>query len=112
GLRSNGNLYFVPTDGGLKDSLKDMIASTVNAFNTAEGDWQEYDISEDYGTRRRVFCGRDDEYMAAFSELFDAGALDDLTNLPDHVNDIEFYFTEITDNQNRRMVGVKKATQF
>ena len=111
-LRSNGNLYFVPTDAGLKGALKEMIAGTVAALNTAQGDWQAYDISEDYGQRRRVYCNRGSEYMAVFSTLFDAGALDDLTNLPDHVNDIEYYFAEITDDQNRRMVGVRKATQF
>lgn len=111
-LRSNGNLYFVPTDLGLKGTLEEMITFTVAALNAAQGDWQAYDISEDYGQRRRVYCNRDNEYMVAFSTLFDAGALDDLTNLPDHVNDIEYYFAEITDNQNRRMVGVRKATQF
>ncbi|MDP2780394.1 Kiwa anti-phage protein KwaB-like domain-containing protein [Devosia sp.] len=112
GLRSNSDLYFVPTNGGFKTALKEMTVSTVAALNAAEGDWQEYDISEDYGARRRVYCKRDNEYMTVFSTLFDAGALDDLTNLSDHVNDIEYYFTEITDDQNRRMVGVRKATQF
>lgn len=111
-LRSNGNLHFVPTDAGLKGALKEMIAATVAALNAAQGDWQPYDISEDYGQRRRVYCDRDNEYMAVFSTLFDAGALDDLANLLSQVNDIEFYFAEITDNQNRRMVGVRKATQF
>ncbi|SMH45423.1 Kiwa anti-phage protein KwaB-like domain-containing protein [Mesorhizobium australicum] len=111
-LRSNGNLYFVPTDGGLKDALKEMIATTVALLNAAQGDWQAYDISEDYGQRRRIYCDRDNEYMAVFSTLFDAGALEDLTNLPDHVNDIDYYFAEITDVQSRRMVGVRKATQF
>jgi hypothetical protein len=111
-LRSNGNLYFVPTDAGLKGALKEMIASTVATLNAVEGDWQAYDISEDYGQRRRIYCNRNNEYMAVFSTLFDAGALDDLTNLPDHVYDIEYYFAEITDNQDRRMVGVRKATQF
>lgn len=111
-LRSNGNQYFVPTDTRLKAALKEMITGTVAALNAAQGDWQPNDIFEDYGQRRRVFCNRDKEYMAVFSALFDAGALDDLTNLPDHVNDIEYYFADITDNQNRRMVGMRKATQF
>lgn len=112
GLLSNGNVYFVPTDGGMKGVLKEMIADTVGALNAAEGTWQEYDVSEDYGERRRVYCGRHNEFMKEFSKLFDAGAPDDLPNLHEHVNDIEFYFAEVTDNQNRRMVGVRKATQF
>jgi len=112
GLRSNGNLYFVPTDGNMKEALKEMISATVNGFGAIDSDWEAYDISEDYGARRRVFCPRGDEFMAVFSDLFNAGALDDLANLPDHVNDIEMYFAEITDNQNRRMIGARKATQF
>ncbi|MCW0982787.1 DUF4868 domain-containing protein [Agrobacterium sp. BT-220-3] len=112
GLRRSGNMYFVPTDAGMKGALKDMIASTVGALNAIEGAWQKYDISEDYGERRRVYCERDDEYMKAFSELFDAGTLDDLTNLTEHVNDIEYYFAEVTDNQKRKIVGARKATQF
>lgn len=111
-LRNSGYLYFVPTDAGLKGALKEMIAVTAAALNAVQGEWQAYDISEDYGQRRRVYCNRDNEYMAVFSTIFDAGALDDLTNLPDHANDIEYYFAEITDSQNRRMVGVRKATQF
>jgi hypothetical protein len=111
-LRNSGYLYFVPTDAGLKGALKEMIVVTAAALNAAQGEWQAYDISEDYGQRRRVYCNRDNEYMAVFSTIFDAGTLDDLTNLPDHANDIEYYFAEITDIQNRRMVGVRKATQF
>lgn len=111
-LRSNANLYFLPTDAGMKDALKEMITGTVTALNVAQGDWQSYDISEDYGQRRRVYCSRDSEYMVVFSTIFEAGALDDLTNVQDHVGDIEYYFAEVTDNQNRKMIGVRKATQF
>jgi len=111
-LRSNDNCYFVPTDVGMKTVLKEMLQATINAFSTLQDDWEEYDISEDYGSRRRVYCPRESEYMAAFSELFEAGSLDDLTNLNDHVSDLEFYFVELSDDNNNRIIGIKKATQF
>ncbi|ESX41129.1 DUF4868 domain-containing protein [Mesorhizobium sp. C416B] len=111
-LRSNGNMYFVPTDVGTKDALRAIYRDTVAAFGGIQTDWEAYDISEDYGARRRIYANRASEFMADLSAIFDAGALDDIANLQHHTGDIDYYFAEFTDDQNRRAVGIRKATRF
>jgi hypothetical protein len=110
-LRSNGNRYFIPSDVGTKTALKSIYSDTVTAFEGVATAWEVYDISEDYGDKRRIFCPRASEYMAELSAIFQTGGLTDLTNLDDHVNEIEYYFGEFTDAQGRKAVGIRKAAQ-
>lgn len=111
-LRSNGDMYFVPTDPGTKSALQAIYRDTVTAFGGIPTDWEVYDISEDYGLRRRIYADRTNEVMADLSAVFDVGALDDLANLQDHMHDVDYYFAEFMDDQNRRAVGIRKATRF
>lgn len=111
-MRSDASLHFIPTDIGTKAVLTDVLSATVGAFNGIEGDWQAYDISEDYGEPRRIFAARDAEHFGDVSAIFDIGALNDLANLDDHIRDIDYYFCEFRDAANAKIVGVKKAAQF
>ena len=110
-LRNSGNRYFVPTDGLIKEALKEVLGATVAGFVQLDGDWEPHDISEDYGDRRRVYATRATDYMADLSAIFDAGDLDDLANAHAHVPDIDHYFGIFHDNQGRKAVGIKKGTQ-
>ncbi|MCF3628490.1 DUF4868 domain-containing protein [Thalassospiraceae bacterium LMO-SO8] len=110
-LRDNGNRYFVPTDGPIKNALKDVLGATVAAFEQLDGDWELHDISEDYGERRPVYAPRDTDYLADLSAIFDSGDLDDLANAHQHVPDIDYYFGVFHDSQDRKAVGIKKGTQ-
>lgn len=110
-LRSNQNMFFVPTDGGTQAALREILTSTAIAFGKIPTDWEALDISEDYGTRRRIYTDRSSEYMTHLSEIFDVGALDDLTDISAHVADIDFYFAVFSDDVGRRAVGIKKANR-
>ncbi|WP_374283932.1 Kiwa anti-phage protein KwaB-like domain-containing protein [Novosphingobium sp.] len=110
-LRSSGDMYFIPTDGATKEALKGTLRTTRNIFDGLPGDWELHDISEDYGDRRRIYAPRGSEFMAELSAVYDAGVLDDLTNIHDHAHDVDFYFSEFRDNQDRRAVGIRKATK-
>lgn len=110
-LREHGDRYFIPTDADTKEALKAILWATRGAFDGMPGDWELYDISEDYGERRRVYAARDSEYMAELSDVYDAGALEDLTNVHDHARDIEFYFADFRDNHGRQATGIRKATK-
>jgi Domain of unknown function (DUF4868) len=111
-MRSDASLHFIPTDVGTKAVLTDVLNATVGAFNGIDGDWQAYDISEDYGEPRRIFVARNAEHFGDVSAIFDIGALNDLANLDDHIRDIDYYFCEFRDAANAKIVGVKKAAQF
>ncbi len=111
-MRSDASLHFIPTDGGTKAVLTDVLNATIATFNGIDGDWQAYDISEDYGEPRRIFAARDAEHFDDVSAIFEIGALNDLANLDDHIRDIDYYFCEFRDAANVKIVGLKKAAQF
>lgn len=110
-LKSTGSMYFVPTDFGTKAALRGMLRATRAAFEAIPEGWELHDISEDYGERRRIYAARNNEFMAELSGIYDAGALTDLTNIQNHAHDVHTYFAEFRDNQQRRAVGVRKATK-
>ncbi|MEI9424897.1 DUF4868 domain-containing protein [Mesorhizobium sp. Cs1299R1N1] len=110
-LRSNGNMHFVPTDAATKDTLRTILRDTIDSFEAVQTGWEAYDISEDYGAKRRIYAERKNEFMGDLSAIFDAGALDDLANVQDHIQDMDYYFAEFTDDQGRRAIGIKKATR-
>lgn len=111
-LSGNAQLYFVPANDAARGALKQMMRDTVAAFHRLETDWEALDISEDYGDPRRVFAPRTSEYMVDIAPFFDVGALPELNNLPQRLPSLEAYFAVFRDNQGRKAVGVKKATQF
>lgn len=111
-LRPHGELFFVPTDKDVQNTLSDMIEATVDRFERLEGDWEEFDISEDYGEDRRVYAKRDHELMTSLAALFESDGSADLSNVQEHVSNIDYYFAAAWDSKNRKAVGVKKATQF
>ncbi|WP_108398372.1 Kiwa anti-phage protein KwaB-like domain-containing protein [Devosia submarina] len=110
-LRSNRHMYFIPTNPGIKTALKQMLRETRNIFLSLSDDWELHDISEDYGARRRIYAPRGGEFMTELSAIYEAGALEDLTNIQDHAHDVDFYFAVFRDNQNRKAVGIRKATK-
>lgn len=111
-LRGDNRLFFVPADVAVKNSLKGVLRNTVEAFDHIDGDWQEFDVSEDYGEARRVFAHRNNDLMGVFSAIYDAGALDELTDLVGRLSQLEYYFAVFRDRDGRKAVGIKKATQF
>lgn len=110
-LRSYGDMYFVPTDLATKEALKAILQATRNAFVGLPGNWELHDISEDYGERRKVYAPRDSEFMTEFSAIYQAGTLTDLSNIHNHARDVDYYFAVFRDAQNRRAVGIRKATK-
>jgi len=111
-LRTDGNSYFVPTDVAVREALGTMVVATFQSFEAIEGEWEPHDVSEDYGERRRVFAPRGGELMADLAAIFDADDLPDLANLDERVRDLDYYFAVCRDDEGRKLVAVRKATQF
>ncbi|MGV3455845.1 Kiwa anti-phage protein KwaB-like domain-containing protein [Sphingomonas sp.] len=105
----NGDRFFIPTDGGVQESLKTILRDTVNGFDSIDGDWELHDISEDYGERRRVYAPRNLPLFQTMSDIFDSGTLPELPDLQNHLAELDYYFARFVDGEGRIMVGVKKA---
>jgi hypothetical protein len=111
-LRSTGQIHAVPVNHAVQSAMKAIIGATVDAFSAIEGEWQRHDISEDYGTARKVYAARQHELMLIISELYDAATPPDLANLDEQLTDLDYYFSTFRDRDGRKAVGIKKATQF
>lgn len=111
-LRNGGDMFFVPTDGDTKTAMAEVLQATYDALNGIDGDWEAFDISEDYGSARKLYAQRDADYSGDISDLYDIGALADIANLDEHASEIDYYFCEFYDDQDRKIVGIKKAAQF
>lgn len=111
-LRSDSSKHFIPTTPETKTAMIEVLSETLRIFDDIEGDWEPFDVSEDYGSPRRIYVERNSDLFRELSDIFDMGALDALANVDDHAADIDYYFCEFYDDQNRKIVGIKKATQF
>lgn len=104
--------YLVPTDRSVQDALRQVLAATVTAIEPADGDWPDFEISEKYASKESLRAALADEEMAAIRALHaeegwdvNAGALTEPARLV-------YYFGVFRDNRNRKLLGVRKATQF
>lgn len=99
----------MPTDEGVQNTLRGILRDTVDTINNIPGDWEEFDVSEDYGEPRRVYAARASAIMQSLSGHFEAGALPELPNLQDHIGSLSYYSATFVDDQGRKIVGVRKA---
>ena len=110
-LRERRQRFFVPTDGAIKQQLREILEVTKISILQIDLDWELHDVSEDYGERRRVYAARDSDYLSDLSAIYDVSHFDDLSNAHEHAQDIEYYLATFYDNQDRKVIGIKKATQ-
>jgi len=104
--------YLVPADQSVQDALRQVLISTLADIEPEDGDWMPYEMSEKYAAKESIRADLDAEEMAAVHALYteegwsvNAGALAD----PEH---LVYYFGVFRDDQNRKLLGVRQATQF
>ncbi len=77
--------FFVPTNGAVKDKLGEMLNHTVAAFNALPEPWEAFDVSEDYGERRRVYRDLADDLMSELRGIFDGDHDQEMANVIDQI---------------------------
>lgn len=109
GERSN---YLVPADRSVQEALRQVLAATAAAIEPEDGNWPTFELSEKYASRETLRAALAAEEMAAVRALHteegwptNVGALANPARLA-------YYFGVFRDDRNRKLLGVRKATQF
>lgn len=110
-LKSTGQRFVVPADVNVQDALRDVLNNTCSAFDRIEEDWQNFDLTEDYGLPRKIYIATTTPELDRLGQIFAADTFDDLGNILHHIRDVEFYFATFRDGNGRKLIGVKKAVQ-
>jgi hypothetical protein len=106
--------YLVPTDHTVQTALGGMLVSTVQQLESGadEAVWHEFEFSEKYAPKEALITDIRSDAMVTISALYDeegwphhAKALHDLAH-------ISYYFAVFRDDQHRKLVAVRRATQF
>lgn len=104
--------YLVPADRSVQDALRQVLTTTAAAIEPEDGNWAPFELSEKYASRESLRAALVAEEMTAIRALHteegwpvNAGALADPARLV-------YYFGVFRDDRGRKLLGVRKATQF
>jgi hypothetical protein len=104
--------YLVPTDQSVQDALTQVLNATLAEIEPADGDWAPYELSEKYAARESLRAALDAEEMAVIRALYAEEGWDmNSTALADPAR-LVYYFGVFRDDQDRKLLGVRQATQF
>ena len=104
--------YLVPTDQSVQDALTQVLNATLAEIEPEDGDWAPYELSEKYAAREALRAVLDTEEMAVIHALYaDEGWDMNSTALADPTR-LVYYFGVFRDDQDRKLLGVRQATQF
>jgi len=109
-----GSQTFVvmPVDADVQNALREMVQATWDAMNKDENGPAKYQPSETHAGTEYLYLPLDDELAAPVRDLHKAVALDiDAAALSDP-SDVFCYFARLTDKKQRRLTGLRRATQF
>jgi hypothetical protein len=110
-----GELYvLVPVDNPVKDALEEMLLATVAALAAPEDDnhMAMYEPSQKYGTAESLRLPLNSDLCDGPRNLFRAQNIPIDVRATADPNIIEHYFAIFRDNNDRKVVAVRRATQF
>jgi Domain of unknown function (DUF4868) len=112
GISVGAKCRVVPVDGEVQNALKEMLRATVSNLLAKDDPWEEYSVSEEYSSDRKLYSPREGEYMEEMAKIYEQDSFPDMAQMPDLVHDVRFYFAIFRDAKNRKLISVRRATQF
>jgi len=106
--------YQIPADESVQDALRDMLEKTRIFFDEAEDadELGTFELSEKYAAREPLIAEIDDEAMEFPRTLFGEEGWESNPDALHHPGEIPFYFGVFLDDHDRKLVAVRRATQF
>ena len=118
----NGNdedFFNIEIDNSVNEVLISILGNTLNEFKPKDKDnndsYRRFEVSEKYGAEELLYASLKSEEFKKLKRLYD-----DATNiitvssniLEKESNNIIYYFAKFTDNYDRKIIGVRRASQF
>lgn len=111
-LEENGETFYsVPTDAYIKDMLNEMLIASAQEFQN-ENDVTEYEFSEKYSSKERLFKSVSLAEMKKIKDLFDLSISSIDSEKISDSEKIKYYISTFWDKDNRKIVGVRRASYF
>lgn len=102
----------VPVGADVQLALREMVQSTWDAMQKDEDGPAKYEPSEKHGSTEYLYLPLSDSLSASVRELYKAENLNVGADTMTDPADIFCYFARLTDRKKRRLVAVRRATQF
>lgn len=105
--------YLIPCDQNVQKALTAMLVATVNELEEQENPiTQHFEMSEKYAPKEALVADLSVEEMVTISELYAEEGWDVNADALQHPQNIPYYFVVFRDSRKRKIVGVRRATQF
>jgi hypothetical protein len=114
-LGANGNVhtnYLIPADQTVQDALEQVLSATLADIEPEDGDWVSYELSEKYAPRESLRIELGAEYMGPISALYNEEGWDINARALQDPARLVYYFGVFRDDEGRKLIGVRQATQF
>ena len=118
----NGNdedYFNIEIDNSVNEVLISILGNTLNEFKPKDKDnndsYRRFEVSEKYGAEELLYASLKSEEFKKLKRLYD-NATNIITVssniLEKESNNIIYYFAKFTDNYDRKIIGVRRASQF
>jgi hypothetical protein len=118
----NGNdedYFNIEIDNSVNEVLISILGNTLNEFKPKDKDnndsYRRFEVSEKYGAEELLYASLKSEEFKKLKRLYD-NATNIITVssniLEKESNSIIYYFAKFTDNYDRKIIGVRRASQF
>lgn len=110
--RDAQRFYLVPVDNNVQDALREIAISTRDAMLHLAHDPEKYQPSEKHERTEYLYLPIGDDLAERMRLLHQANNLDMNAAAIGRTDDLFCYFARLTDRQQRRLTGLRRASQF
>jgi len=102
----------VPVNGEAQRILREMVVATWEALHKNVDHLAKYEPSEKHGNTECLYLPLNDQLSASVRELHEAANIALDSHALTDASTVSCYFVRLTDNKNRRLTALKRASQF
>ena len=102
----------VAVDESVQRELRGIIDTTLNNRADLVADPPEYDPANRYGENDYFFLGLEREEAGVFKQIIDENNLITMSSVLEEYETMYFYFARLTDSSGRRLIAIRRTTQF
>ena len=111
--RSSEGRYQVPIGIDVQNTLISMLDTThIEIQPTEDQQLRQFEISEKYGSKESLITPLYSEGYEKIGELYTTGFPLCSAEFIEIANNVIYYFAEFIDNNGKKLVGVRRASQF
>jgi len=113
------NYFNIEIDNSVNRVLISILENTLNEFKLKDKDnkdtYRKFEVSEKYGSEELLYASSTDEEFKKLKDLY--GNAKNIKSVGSNIleeksSNIIYYFAQFTDNSDRKMIGLRRASQF